>query len=167
MFVDIYLRGMRDRSVRNGTESARKIQLTDWSTSGNLSNRSSGVQISRDIYTRFGRYLYSTGCSSIIIQVNIWKAFDLNCGERYEDIMSSCVMTHVLSVTLFPCRAGVKGMMVLLPLLGLTWVFGIMAINKDTIAFQYLFAILNSLQVTEYLQYLTSFWLQPWRLIAN
>lgn len=46
-----------------------------------------------------------------------------------------------------PCRAGVKGMIVLLPLLGLTWVFGIMAINKDTIAFQYLFAILNSLQV--------------------
>lgn len=38
-------------------------------------------------------------------------------------------------------------MIVLLPLLGLTWVFGIMAINKNTIAFQYLFAILNSLQV--------------------
>ena len=47
-------------------------------------------------------------------------------------------------------RAGVKGMIVLLPLLGLTWVFGIMAINKDTIAFQYLFAILNSLQVTKF-----------------
>ncbi|XP_067055563.1 uncharacterized protein [Acropora muricata] len=43
-------------------------------------------------------------------------------------------------------RAGLKGMMVLLPLLGLTWVFGIMAISKDTIAFQYLFALLNSLQ---------------------
>ena len=47
----------------------------------------------------------------------------------------------------FSCRAGVKGMIVLLPLLGLTWVFGLLAINKDTIAFQYLFAILNSLQV--------------------
>ena len=57
-------------------------------------------------------------------------------------------------VTLFTCRAGVKGMIVLLPLLGLTWVFGLMAINKDTIVFQYLFAILNSLQVREYLQYL-------------
>ena len=32
----------------------------------NLSNRSSGVQISRDICTRFGRYLYSTKCSWII-----------------------------------------------------------------------------------------------------
>ena len=48
---------------------------------------------------------------------------------------------------IFSCRAGVKGMIVLLPLLGLTWVFGLLAINKDTIAFQYLFAILNSLQV--------------------
>jgi len=53
-------------------------------------------------------------------------------------------------VMLFSCRAGVKGMIVLLPLLGLTWVFGIMAINKDTIAFQYLFAILNSLQVRKF-----------------
>ncbi|KAK3746364.1 hypothetical protein QZH41_006294 [Actinostola sp. cb2023] len=43
--------------------------------------------------------------------------------------------------------AGLKGMMVLLPLLGLTWVFGLMAVNEKTIAFQYVFAIFNSLQV--------------------
>ena len=30
-FVDIYLREMRDRSMRSGTELAREIQLTDWS----------------------------------------------------------------------------------------------------------------------------------------
>ena len=64
---------------------------------------------------------------------------------RYVFNMFNAVMTRY--VMLFYCRAGVKGMIVLLPLLGLTWVFGIMAINKDTIAFQYLFAILNSLQV--------------------
>ena len=58
--------GMRDRSMRSGTKLAREIQLTDWSTAGNLSNRSSGVQIPRDICTRFGRYLYSTMCSWII-----------------------------------------------------------------------------------------------------
>ena len=58
--------GMRDRSMRSGTKSAREIQLTDWSTAGSLSNRSSGVQIPRDICTRFGRYLYSTKCSWII-----------------------------------------------------------------------------------------------------
>ena len=66
-FADIYLRGMRDRRKRSRTELARKIQLTDWSTVGNLSNRSSGVQIPRDICTRFGRHLYSTKCSWIII----------------------------------------------------------------------------------------------------
>ena len=33
-FADIYLRGMRDRSMRSGTELAREIQLTVWSTAG-------------------------------------------------------------------------------------------------------------------------------------
>ena len=65
-FVDVYLQGMRDRSMRSGMELAREIQLTDWSTAGNLSNRSSGVQIPRDICTCFGRYLYSAKCSWII-----------------------------------------------------------------------------------------------------
>ena len=68
-FADNYLRRMRDRSMPSGTELAREIQLTDWSTAGeqeNLSNRSSGVQIPRDICTRFGHYLYSTKCSWII-----------------------------------------------------------------------------------------------------
>ena len=65
-FVDIYSQGMRDRSMRSGTELAREIKLTDWSTAGNLSNRSSGVQIPRDICTRIKRYLYSAKCSWII-----------------------------------------------------------------------------------------------------
>ena len=47
--MDIYLQGMRDRSMRSGTELAREIKLTDCSMTGNLSNRSSGVQIPRDI----------------------------------------------------------------------------------------------------------------------
>ena len=64
--MSIYLRGMRDRSMRSGTKLAREIQLTDWSTAGNLSNRSSGVQIPCDICTRFGRYLYPTRYSWII-----------------------------------------------------------------------------------------------------
>ena len=61
---------MRDRSVRSGTELAREIQLTDWLTAGNLSNRSSGVQIPRDICTLLERYLYSAKCSWIIISIN-------------------------------------------------------------------------------------------------
>ena len=64
--MDIYLQGMRDRSMRSGTELAREIKLTDWSMAGNLSNRSSGVQIPRDICTRLKRYLYSAKCSWIL-----------------------------------------------------------------------------------------------------
>ena len=33
-FADIYLRGKRNRSMRSGTELAREIQLTGWSTVG-------------------------------------------------------------------------------------------------------------------------------------
>ena len=50
--MDIYLQGMRDRSMGSGTELAREFKLTDWSMAGNLSNRSSGVQTPRDICTR-------------------------------------------------------------------------------------------------------------------
>ena len=64
-YVNIYLQGMRDRSMRSGTELAREIKLSDWSMAGNLSNRSSGVQISRDICTRLKRHLYSAKCSWI------------------------------------------------------------------------------------------------------
>ena len=60
-FADIYLRGMRYRSMRGGIDLAREIQLT----AGNLSNRSAGVLIPRDICNRFGRYLYSTKCSHL------------------------------------------------------------------------------------------------------
>ena len=65
-FVDIYLQGMRERSMRSGAELAREIKLTDWSMVGNLSNRSAGVQIPRDICTRLKRYLYSEKCSWMI-----------------------------------------------------------------------------------------------------
>ena len=52
--------------MRSGTEFVREIQLTDWSTAGNLLNQFSGVQIPRDICTCFKRYLYSMKCSWII-----------------------------------------------------------------------------------------------------
>ena len=71
-FVNIYLQGMRDRSMRSGTELAREIKLPDWSMAGNLSNRSSGVQIPRDICTRLKRYLYSAKCSWIINSFIEW-----------------------------------------------------------------------------------------------
>ena len=79
-FVDIYLEGMRDRSMRSGTELAWEIKLTDWWMAGNLSNLSSGVQIPRDICTRLKHYLYSAKRSWIIKyntkQYNTYTIYD-------------------------------------------------------------------------------------------
>ncbi|XP_068678399.1 adhesion G protein-coupled receptor L4-like [Montipora foliosa] len=43
-------------------------------------------------------------------------------------------------------KAGVKASAVILPLLGITWLFGLLSFNSATIAFKYIFAIANSLQ---------------------
>ncbi|XP_032702784.1 adhesion G-protein coupled receptor D1 isoform X2 [Lontra canadensis] len=40
----------------------------------------------------------------------------------------------------------VKAVAVLLPILGTSWVFGVLAVNGQALAFQYIFAVLNSLQ---------------------
>ena len=40
-----------------------------------------------------------------------------------------------------------KAVAVLLPILGTSWVFGVLAVNSQAMVFQYMFAVLNSLQV--------------------
>jgi hypothetical protein len=41
----------------------------------------------------------------------------------------------------------VKGSIILLPLLGLTWLFGLLAVNQNTTVFAWIFTLLNTLQV--------------------
>ncbi|XP_060594600.1 adhesion G protein-coupled receptor B3-like isoform X1 [Ruditapes philippinarum] len=43
-------------------------------------------------------------------------------------------------------KAALRCILVLMPVMGLTWGFGVLSFNSDTIAFQYIFAILNSFQ---------------------
>lgn len=43
-------------------------------------------------------------------------------------------------------KAGIKASMVMLPLLGFTWLFGLLGFSPDAIVFKYFFAVLNSLQ---------------------
>ncbi|KAH3725486.1 hypothetical protein DPMN_051330 [Dreissena polymorpha] len=43
-------------------------------------------------------------------------------------------------------RLGVRSICVLLPILGITWVFGVFSVNEQTVAFQYIFAVCNALQ---------------------
>lgn len=45
------------------------------------------------------------------------------------------------------CRSGLRAAAVLIPLLGLTWVIGVFAIDTLSMPLTYLFTILNSLQV--------------------
>jgi hypothetical protein len=44
----------------------------------------------------------------------------------------------------------VKGVIFLLPILGLTWVFGVVAVNNTAVVFQYIFTIFNSFQVSHF-----------------
>lgn len=55
-------------------------------------------------------------------------------------------------------RASLKAAVFLLPILGLTWIFGLLAINQETVAFAWIFTILNSLQVCTPYQIATRFY---------
>ena len=48
----------------------------------------------------------------------------------------------------FAHRVLLKAAIILLPLLGTTWVFGLLAVNQESSVFAWIFTILNSLQVT-------------------
>ena len=48
--------------------------------------------------------------------------------------------------TIVRVKTVVKSAMVIFPVLGLTWVFGLMTFNRETLFFRYLFAIFNSSQ---------------------
>ncbi|CAL1534942.1 unnamed protein product [Lymnaea stagnalis] len=43
-------------------------------------------------------------------------------------------------------KSVVRSISILSPILGLAWIFGVLSVNEDTVVFQYLFAIFNSLQ---------------------
>ena len=47
-------------------------------------------------------------------------------------------------------RNVLRAAVILLPLLGMTWIIGIFAVNNETQVFAWIFAILNSLQVASY-----------------
>ena len=47
-------------------------------------------------------------------------------------------------------RALLKAAVIVIPLLGCTWIFGLLAINDNTVVFAWIFTIFNSLQVLLY-----------------
>ncbi|XP_053397886.1 adhesion G protein-coupled receptor B1-like [Mercenaria mercenaria] len=62
----------------------------------------------------------------------------------FKKMASSAVLKSKTSKT--KIKTGLRSLCVLLPLMGLTWVFGILSVNSTMFFLQYLFCILNTLQ---------------------
>ena len=60
----------------------------------------------------------------------------------------SCRLLQYPIVFIIVERSGIKGVIVLLPLLGITWIIGIFAVNVQTTVFFWLFTLFNTLQVS-------------------
>ncbi|XP_056016626.1 adhesion G protein-coupled receptor L3-like isoform X2 [Ostrea edulis] len=75
---------------------------------------------------------------ALIVLVNIVIVISLS--------VTLCSSTIVSKGAKKRASAGIKSISILLPVLGVTWVFGLLSINDDTIVLQYIFSILNSFQ---------------------
>ena len=66
---------------------------------------------------------------------------------RYE--VAGADMLYASTVCVCSCyyRKLVMAAIILLPILGVTWAMGLLAVNRDTTVFTWLFTIFNSLQV--------------------
>ena len=65
-------------------------------------------------------------------------------------ILTAYYYAYLIIITyLSHYRDLLKAIIVLLPLLGLTWIIGIFAVNNETQVFAWIFAILNSFQVSK------------------
>ena len=66
---------------------------------------------------------------------------------RYVDKGNQIVEKNSIACV-FIFRDILKATVILLPLLGITWVFGLLAVNQESSAFAWIFTILNTLQVS-------------------
>lgn len=69
----------------------------------------------------------------------------------------SLMVSPQFPIFIFSYRLTAKAVAVLLPILGSSWIFGILAVNAHALVFQYIFAVFNSLQVSTWWENL---WLQ-------
>ena len=66
--------------------------------------------------------------------------------------MASAVFSnqHHFSFSSYTYRAAFKTTVILVPLLGVTWLLGFISIHDKSLTFQYLFAVVNSTQVWKF-----------------
>jgi hypothetical protein len=71
----------------------------------------------------------------------------VNMTRTLEETKNDSTKTKAtVDTALRKAKMALKGSAILFPLLGMTWIFGLLVFNRETIAFKYLFAICNSLQ---------------------
>ena len=85
-FADIYLRGMRDRSMRSGTELAREIQLTDWSTAGEQGKLVFVVSTTPSLSQFISLFTTGKNHLSIVQVTHQFKFFTLRFVSRKKEI---------------------------------------------------------------------------------
>ena len=71
------------------------------------------------------------------------------CINSNNTFYAICVHMHM-----YFCRDLFKAFVIILPLLGFTWIIGLFAVNEDTAVFAWLFICVNSLQVFNYVLWL-------------
>lgn len=57
------------------------------------------------------------------------------------------IVSFYIPKIVFKIRASLKAAVIVLPILGCTWIIGLLAINEKTAVFTWIFTILNSFQV--------------------
>lgn len=86
----------------------------------------------------------------------LWVLKQRSLGEKVTNKDTAkyikCIVMIIYIIAIYVCyRDLIKAIIVLVPLLGLTWIIGIITVNNETQAFAWIFAILNSLQVVIWL----------------
>lgn len=66
----------------------------------------------------------------------------------YFQISNYALYSNCMLCLAYLLRLTAKAVAVLLPILGISWIFGVLAINDQSLLFQYMFAVFNSLQVS-------------------
>jgi len=90
-----------------------------------------------------------------------WKMWEVGRGEYFKDFLVAACSLLLLGLLFIDndnhdhlyrhhwtcCSATAWNVAVLSPLLGVTWLFGVLSVSRQLIVFQYIFAITNTFQV--------------------
>ena len=117
------------------------------------------------MFSYFGQKIFFISTSRLSVSYQINETLDIvfpsehrrlnnrNYYSQINAVILSIVVREILKMQsaktseLERIRQGAKACVVLFPLLGMTWVFGILSVTDAGLVFQYIFTILNSLQV--------------------